>query len=206
MFGGGNNNNNNNNNFTKNYLISQAIYDEIINATIASRTLHVMDLLDKNNIEPTNSNLVDKSKQNLLHLAVRTKNYMLAEYLIEKKVSQSAKNVFGETAVDIAIKNNDTRMLELLYGINKIDSYKQLNDKLECKYNDMKFNYDTILNKNTQLSYNLDESNKTNKRLRDTCDVQEREIKKLKIEKEMVCEDNKVLQTTLNNLRNSMRK
>lgn len=202
----GNNNNNNNNNFTKHYLISQAKYDEILNAALSSHTLLVMDLLDKSNLEPTNSNLVDKSKQNLLHLAVKTKNYMLAEYLIEKKVSQIAKNIFNETPVDIAIKNNDIRMIELLYGVNKMDNYKQLTQKLEDKCDDMKFNYEKILSENTNLSYKLEESTKTNKRLRDTNDVQEREIKRLKTDNVRLSEDNKILQTTVTNLRNSMKK
>lgn len=206
MFGKNNNNSDDGNNFTKDYLISQAKYDEIINATLSSQTLYVMELLDKNNIEPTNSNLVDKSKQNLLHLAVRTKNYMLAEYLIEKKVSQSAKNIFGETPVDIAMKNNDTRMVELLYDVNKINNYKQLYEKLEDKCDDLRYNYNTLLSENTKLLFQVDDTNKTNKRLRDTCDTHEREIKRLKLDNNRLVDDNRVLQITVTNLRNTMKK
>lgn len=179
--------------------------NEIMNAAIESETILVMNLLEKYDIEPSNQYLTDKSQQNLLHIAVKTKNYMLTEFLIEKNVVQD-KNIFGETPLNIAMKNSDSRMIELLYEVNKINNYKQLNTKLEVKYDDLQFSYNRISYVNDQLRTENNNLKITNKRLRDNEDANDREIKKLRIDKSSLMEDNRILQTTINNLRNSMKK
>ena len=199
--------------FTKNNMVTQGKYDEIMNEALGSQTLSVINSLETNNINPTNINLVDKSKQNLLHLACKTKNYMLAEYLINKNVSHKVKNLFNETALDIAIKNGDVQMIGLLYGTSNIDNYKLSILKLEDKCNDFKLNIEMVMGINCKLEREkmeaceqLNNVTRTNKRLRDNHDTQEREIKKLKTENSLLTNDNKTLQITVNNLRSTMKK
>jgi ankyrin repeat protein len=181
-------------------------YDEIINAAREGKSILAMNLLDKYGMHPTNTNLIDKSKDTLLHLAARTREYMLAEYLLNKNVSSVVKNIFGETPVDIAIKNHDSRMLELMYRVNNVTNLNSQINKLENKCDELRVNYNTVSRNNTYLSLKNDELGASNKRLRETNEFQEREIKKLKIDNTNLTNDNKTLQTTIITLRNAMKK
>lgn len=200
---------------------------DIRGAAIGSNTLFVIDLLETNKIDVNNVNLFDESKQTLLHIAVKTKNYMLVEYLLGKNIDKDCVNIFGECALDIAIKNNDKKMIELLYDIGTINYHKNNNNKLEDKCDDLRFNYEKVLgfndklqrekselisdlnmqmrkcakleNENLGLVTNLDREMKNNKRLREDNDVCVRDLKKLKI-------DHQILTDTYNKLRDCMKK
>ena len=186
-------------------IMTRTKCEEIMDAAVESKTVLAMNLLENYDIEPSNRLLMDKSQQNLLHIAAKTKNYMFAEFLVEKGVSQD-KNIFGETPLDIAMKNSDSRMIQLLYEVNKVGTFKQSIKKLEDKCDDLRYNFERVSTINDQLKTENTNLKITNKRLRDSEEVNDREVKKLKTEKNALLEDNRCLQTTVNNLRNSMKK
>jgi ABC-type phosphate transport system auxiliary subunit len=97
-------------------------------------------------------------------------------------------------------------MIELLYEVNNVNTFKQSIKKLENKCDDLRGNYDRVSSINDQLKTENSTLKITNKRLRDDGDINDRELKKLKTEKIALLDDNRVLQTTVNNLRSSMRK
>jgi ankyrin repeat protein len=202
-------------------------YEEIIEATLKAQTLTVHHLLEKYNVKPTDSNLVDKSNQNLLHMSVRAQNPILVEYLMENNVSHTAKNIFGETAMDIAIKNNDTHIVELLCGSKQIESLKKSCKKLETKCDEYKFNFEKASIINTQLKSEMEKGNKSLKRQRELYETQGLELKRVRTENGILKvtvtrqevtihdqeerivrlnSDNNVLQVTIKNLRDSMKK
>ncbi len=207
-------------------ILTRAKCDEIMDAAIDSNTNLVKQLLEYGYYKPSDSLLINKSKDNLLHLAVRTKNYMLVEYLLENNVQQT-KNIFGETPSDIAMKNGDNKMMGLLLEVYKVNELKQTNknltydneakemalhnmtaDTLKLKVNNesLQFSVNNLKNQvqNNELSL---------KRLRDTNDMTDREFKKLKVDHVQLTNDfvkltndHVVLQKTYTNLRNGMKK
>ena len=211
MFGNNNNNNNNKNFNVSN--INPNVYDEIILDTLNSHTLSVMNLLDKNNISLDDEKLIDSSNQNLLHLSVKTKNVMLTEFLLDKKLDKNKKNIFGETPIDIAFKDQNREMVEKLYGVDKLNFHIQANKRLESKFDELDRNYQKFLvinsnltAENTVLKKRLDNEIKTNKRKTEECFAVENDYKRMKIERDNVIDDNKTLRVVINNLRNGSRK
>ncbi len=186
--------------------------EAITDATIASNTNLVLQLLENGNFNPSDKLFMNKTKDSLLHLATRTKNYELAEFLIENNVEQTT-NIFGETPANIAMKNCDNKMAKLLLENNRINELKQNNKDLKCD-NELK----TIaLQKMTAKSLNFQENNGvlelSNKRLREDNDKNERVFKKLKTDHEdltvkhqLLVKDNDTLKITYTNLRDSLKK
>lgn len=181
---------------------------EIIQATYDCQNLKVYNLLDENNIKPSSKNLVDEMKQNLLHIAVRRKNYVLVEYLIENDVSQTDKNIFDERPLDIAIKNNDFQMVELLCGRGNSENQKKTIKKLEDKCDDYKMNYEKVANINLDLKTQVESVTKSNKRLRNIYNTVNNQLQTEHATYtsalqncEKLREENKGLKTELNNLR-----
>jgi hypothetical protein len=150
---------------------------EIIKATYHAQNLKVYNLLDENNIKPSSKNLVDEMKQNLLHIAVRGRNYVLVEYFVDNDVSQTDKNIFNETPLDIAIKNNDKEMVELLCGHGKLENHKKTIKKLEDKCDDYRMNYEKVASINFDLKTQVESFNKSNQRLREVYDTVNNQLK-----------------------------
>ncbi len=207
-------------------ILTRAKCDEIMDAAVDSNTFLVKQLLENGNFKPSDSLLVNKAKDSLLHLAVRTKNYGLVEYLLENNVTQT-KNVFGETPADIAMKNGDSKMMGLLLEVYKVNELRQTNRNLtydnEAKgmalHNmtadtlKLKVNNESLQFSVNNLKSQVQNTESTLKRLRDNNDVTEREFKKLKLDHTQLTNDyvkltndHVVLQKTYTNLRSSMKK
>ncbi|MCJ7636383.1 MAG: ankyrin repeat domain-containing protein, partial [Nitrososphaeraceae archaeon] len=102
-------------NFWSNYSnLNEDTRKSIISKAYSKDTNGVTYLLDSHNIDVNDSTLVDESKNTLLHLAVATKNTSLAKHLIGKKSTLNKKNSFGETPMQIALKNQDEGMVKIL--------------------------------------------------------------------------------------------
>ena len=56
----------------------------------------------------------EKTNENLLHISTKTRNRDLIIYFKNKDVSTDKINIFGETPLDIAIKNHDTESIKIL--------------------------------------------------------------------------------------------
>lgn len=116
----------------------------------------------------------------LLHIAVKTYNVDLTRYLILKGIDTEAINFFGERAIDIAKKNNNVELIQILSDIIVDKELKKKIDNLELD----KRNYQADL---TQTKVKLNEANnqiKTLKRKRnENIQVVEKENKRLKTEK-----------------------
>ncbi len=189
-------------------VLTKAKCDEITDATIESNTNLVLQLLRNGNYNPSDKLFMNKTKDSLLHLAARTKNYGLAEFLIENNVEQT-KNIFGETPANIAMKNGDDRMAKLLLENDRINELKQINKNLKYDNEIKKIALDNMTIKVLNLNSALELSNK---RLRDNEET-DRVFKKLKTDHTQLnndyvklTNDHVVLQTTYDNLRSSMKK
>lgn len=173
---------------------------EIIRNVYSQNTNKVISIINHHNINLDDRNLVDESQQNLLHLAVRTKNVELAKFLMSHNINRQKQNIFNEIPLDIAIKNHDKKMVETLLHVEPpiILPYHNT-DKLTEELNTEKRNC---------------------KRHRDECDTLSREntsLKnentdlviengKLKTENKKLKTDNDELQRTVKTLRESFKK
>lgn len=100
----------------------------LITLVLTSDNNKIIDYLEENKIDINDCNLVDESKNTLLHLAVATKNLLLTRYLIEHKSDRSKKNLFGDNPMKIAMKNHDEYIIQEL-----LDIYNQDNQALELE-------------------------------------------------------------------------
>jgi ankyrin repeat protein len=169
--------------------------------------------LKRHNIDLLKSDLRDECTQNLLHIAVRTGNYELAEYLISAGINKQAKNLFGEMPLDIAIKNHDIKMLVLLFEEQHLVNYKNDNVRLIQRVSDLDGNNKLLIDankdltiKNGVLSVQLNNERTSNKRKLDEYETDIREAKRLKIENQNLRVNNNELKSTIDTLRSSMRK
>lgn len=94
--------------------VTEPIRKNILENIYSKNTNAVVDLLDINNIDVNDYNLVDELKNTPLHLAVATKNSDLTSYLVTKGINKQKKNIFGETAFLIALKNQDETIIRTL--------------------------------------------------------------------------------------------
>ncbi len=111
--------------------INSTTKDNIFKNAARSNTLYVKNLLFTNNINVNDSNLVDDYNQTLLHIATKTKNYNLATYLIDNGANITKKDSFNESSFDIAMKNYDAKMVGILLGQEKTNSYNNTTTKLK---------------------------------------------------------------------------
>jgi len=222
---------NNNTNITKLHLISLINYltmwsglfgsvtiEEDIKKTIFrnalnSNTYNVTNTLTKNNINVINSNLVDECGQNLLHIASRTKNHDLAKYLVEKNIDKSKKNMFNETPLDIAIKNHDLKMIEIILERDTTTYYRDETGRLTSRISDLETNNKKLIDtnkeltlKNSTLHVELAEERRIKKRKVDDYEICFTENKRLRSEVSQLKLDNKTLEQTVTTLRDSMKK
>lgn len=187
-------------------VIQEELRQSIIKSTLQSKTNNVIDLIQRHNINVNNFYLNDDCGQNLLHLCVRTKNYDLARYLINKKIDKQKRNMFNETAYDIALKNSDLKMIELLLEATDI-SYMQIeNKRLSNKIIELENTNLELTQKNSRLYNELDNERRGVKRMKDDNEVLVSENKRIKTENCQLKLDNKTLGDTIKTLRDSMKK
>ena len=83
-------------NFFGSTTIEEDIKHSIIRNAYSQNTTNTKNLILRHRVNITNNNLVDECEQNLLHIAAKTKNYELANYLITNGVNKNKKNIFNE--------------------------------------------------------------------------------------------------------------
>jgi ankyrin repeat protein len=189
------------------------ITDKIVYYCKCSKNSEVVTLLDKYNISTNDYKLTDEYDQNLLHIAVLKKNYSLAKQLLVRKIDKFKKNFFGDSPIDIALKNHDIKMLEILFEIDN-ETYlksenRRLTDKvslIEIENKKLADKNDGLIQKNLSMFIRIDEDAKNIKRKREENDELVKENKKIKLEIESLRSDNTVLQDTVKNLREAIKK
>lgn len=193
--------------------IEEDIKHSLIRNAYSQNTSNTKNLILKHRINVTNNNLVDECEQNLLHIAAKTKNYELANYLIANGINKNKKNIFNETPFDIAMKNGDQKMLEILFDQESNLRFKTQNAILNGKVSDLESNNVKLINANKELTMRnsslhimLDEEKKSNKRKADDYSLYQFENKKLKVENAQLKSDNTSLTETVKTLRESMKK
>lgn len=198
---------------TKTITVEEDIKKTLIRNTLQSNTNHVKNLITRNNINITNNAIVDEFGQNLLHITSRTKNYELAKYLVSCNVDKNKKNIFGESSVDVAMKNHDREMLDILLNNDEMMRYKNENVRLINRVDDLESNNKKLIETNKDLSIKngllrvqTNEALVSRKRKADDYDICFTENKKLKSDITQLKSDNIALQDTVKSLRNSMKK
>lgn len=178
-----------------------------------SNTTYVMKTIKEKNINVSDWSLIDDYEQTLLHIAVKTKNYTLAQELMDMKMSPIKKNMFEETPMDIALRNNDIKMIILLSGNENAAFLKAENGRLLGTINDQKelivsmTNINTeVTKKNSLLHMELDTERKSLKRKRNEYETVLNDNIRLVSENKRLKVDNETLQKTIGTLSNSMRK
>src|SRR5690348_3412436 len=132
--------------------IDQDIKQLILKNALVGNVYRVQSLMTENKISYTDTSLVDEWNQNLLHIAVRTKNYCFDKALVREKVNKSHKNIFGETPFDIATKNQDVAMMEILFNyVGQIEEFKSENDRLKARMADTNTRFLESQNNNKML-------------------------------------------------------
>lgn len=204
-------------NFFRSTFVREDIKQMLFEATRNSKSSLVISLLNNNNINPNDAGLIDEYNQNLLHIAVKCKNYNLVKHLLSKQIDKNKRNLFGETPFDIAIKNHDIKMMEILLGNENLkidnDYLKSLNNGLTMKLDEMDKNNLKLLQTNTELTQKnsllkikLDEDTLNRKRHRDDIDSYICENKRLKIENDKLKNDNEIMKETIKIMREDLKK
>jgi len=200
--------------------IQSDIKQLIFKYATTSSTSNVINTLSRNNINPSSASLVDDFDQNLLHIAVKTKNYELTKYLVKEKTSMTKLSLFYETPYDIAIKNQDKKMIEILLSHDEFNFYKNEVARLNNTLSDSKHNNNSLIVTNKDLTIKnstlqvqlsvsntkLEEEKRSNKRKFEEYENCFRENKRLKTDNTKLQYDNTTLQNTVTSLRNSMKK
>ncbi|ARF12050.1 hypothetical protein Klosneuvirus_3_185 [Klosneuvirus KNV1] len=189
--------------------------DDVINNifyyTIHNNNTMVIKLLDDHkNIDLNDKRCKDKYNNTLLHILANSQNATLVRHLIIQGLRRDHVNVFGEKAINIALKNNNLTMVRVLSDIEQDPELIQRIEGLEVQRKTL---YERIEKTETALG-TANEEIKTLKRKRcDQCDVNVRENKRLKAENdvlgktnEKLTKDNSDLQTTVTNLRATFKK
>lgn len=186
--------------------IQEDVKQSIIRAAVQSKTNTVIELLERHRININNSSLVDDYGQNLLHIAVKGVNYDLVRYLMGKGGDRLKRSVYNETPIDIAMKNYDVKMVEILLEVDYESSFKVGNKQLSDKVVELESCNRKLIESNTELSQKngvlhlqLDDERRVGKRLRDESVVMIEENKRVK-------SDNKVLSDTVKVLREAAKK
>lgn len=146
-----------------------------------------------------NKECIDDCDNTLLHTAVQAKCHVLAESFVIMGADVDRKNYFSKSPMDIAVSNNDTKMIRILFKMETmVQGLKIEREKLQEQF-------DVTVKENVEL--------KSGKRKRcDDCDVLDKEIKKIKKEntniteqKKTVEKDNAELKTSIESLRASFK-
>ena len=189
------------------------VKNSLIRNTLKSNTNIVKKMIAEHNVNVNSNNLTDDYDQNLLHISVKTKNYELAQHLVGIGINKNKKNMLYESPFDIAMKNGDQKMLEILFEGESNSIFKIENARLIDRVSDLETNNKKLIDTNKELTIKngalhiqLDDQIKSRKRKFDECDSYCLENKKLKVEITQLKADNVTLQETIKNLRESMKK
>lgn len=188
--------------------------DDVINNifyyTINNNNRQVIKLLSDNKIDLNDKRCKDTYQNTLLHILASGNNLVLAEYLILYGLRRDHANVYGEKAVDIALKNNNLAMVRILTDI--VQDPKLL-ARIENLEDQRKGLYVRIEKTETELGKAHEEVRNLKRKRCDDCEVNIREVKRLKTNNdqlgqinEKLKKDNGDLQTTVTNLRASFKK
>jgi len=199
--------------FGRTTTVELNVRDSLLKNTLRSNTYYVKKMIVEHNVNLNSNNLTDDYDQNLLHIAVKTKNYELAKYLVVNGINKDKKNMLYESPYDIAMKNGDQKMLEILFDGESSSMLKLENTRLSDRISDLETNNKKLIEtnkdltiKNGALHIQLDDAIKSKKRKFDEYDVVWTENKRLKTEITQLKFDNSTLQETIKSLRDSMKK
>jgi len=166
---------------------------------VRDHNARIYELIEKYKFDLNSLQCRDDYDNSLLHIATKSSNAELTKQLILLGINKHHQNSFGEKPIDIALKNNDLKIIKILENFD-CDEYLQSRiDNLE--FTNVKLNEDVIrlTNKNITLSDDLSSAKLNLKRQRDDCDGHVKTIKKLK-------KDNTDLKNTVDSLRDSFKK
>ena len=169
-------------------------------------------LISSHNIDINDSIYLDEYQNTLLHQAVLHKADNVIEYLM-KQIDLEKQNQFGETPLDLAIKNHHTKIVKQLTESTKLKEdnvyLKSENKRLDEKVKTLESNNSKLLDANKSLTMKNNylqiqlETEKKGKRRYETF---ESENKKLKTENEQLKSDNTILQKTVKTLKEFSKK
>jgi hypothetical protein len=169
-------------------------------------------LVSTQSITLNDTSYLDEYQNTLLHQAVMLKADNVIEYLMSK-IDSEKQNQFGETALDLAIKNHHTKIVKLLTETTKYKEdniyLKNENKRLDEKVKTLESNNSKLLDanktltmKNNYLQIQLDTEKKGKRRY----ETLESENKKLKTENEQLKSDKEILQKTVKTLKDFSKK
>ena len=146
----------------------------------------------------------DEYGNSLLHIAVSSNNIELVAHLVEINMRKDHKNNFGETPVDIALKNRNLNIIKILEcdgpsGVPVSKSIKATKAKL------VRDNAE-LTKRNSDLSAINDGLKGSLKRKQTECDEHIGTIKKLRADNNGLKTDNSDLKATVDALRDSFKK
>jgi ankyrin repeat protein len=173
--------------------------------TIKNNDLYAFrSILSTKNLLVNDSSLIDQYQNTLLHLSVMYKAYSIVEYLLRHNVDQEKINAFGETPFDLAVKDNNTKMIKTLSNLTGLKEdltyVKSQNKILDEKVKDLKVCNDKLLKTNQDLTMKNNylkiqlETEKTYKRKYDQLSE---ETTKLRVENDKIKDENKTLKKTV---------
>jgi cell division protein FtsB len=169
-------------------------------------------LISSHKIDINDSIYLDEYQNTLLHQAVLHKADNIIDYLM-KQIDPEKQNQFGETPLDLAIKNHHTKIVKQLTESTKLkednlyltSENKRLDEKvktLECNNSKLLDANKCLTMKNNFLQIELDTEKKGKRRY----ETLESENKKLKTENEQLKSDKDILQKTVKTLKEFSKK
>lgn len=183
---------------------STAIGDAFHNAKRCANEA-VYTLIADNNLD-INTECFDEYRNTLLHIVVATKNHRLAKSLLIMGADIQIKNMFGETPLDIGIKNHHTPMIKILLEFNPtVGTLRERVDELEAVCDEVERDCEVLHNRVEGLQSENAELSLKRKRC-ERCPVHESQIKKLKIDNKQLTTDNAELSKSIEAMRESFKK
>lgn len=177
-----------------------------------------------------NNDIKDRYNNTLLHLAVKSKQYDVLDYLMMIGIDTTKKNMFNETAYNIAVQQQDYIAISKFNNTRELDALKLENEKVKTVQSDnttLKLLNNSLQTSNDRLSHkiigltddNKDLKNKNscmtseklmlnreNSNLKEEIGVVTRSAKRLRDEVCTLTEQNKKLKTSVDTLLDSKKK
>lgn len=194
------------------YSITSIVKQSILRTIKDNDKFALSSVVSSNKINLNDSELLDGYQNTLLHQAVMHKADNVIEYLA-KHIEKDKVNQFGETPLDLAIKNHNTKIVKALTSSSEIEAdrnyLKGENKRLDEKVKTLEYNNTKLLDtnkeltmKNNYLQIQLDTERKGKRKY----ETLESENNKLKTENEQLKCDNDKLQKTVKTLKEFSKK